>query len=697
MKIFYDRVFKNYFLMMMTIFLGEIIFRLVVGQSLFSWAVIRIFFGVNVICLFFGGLYSLFGNLVGNILSYITALFFNIYAIVQAGFLNYLGVYVSFGNTSQAGAVKDYIRDYVDSFSWKLWLVLIPNVLMLLFYLIFEKHIKILESNDSIDFSDKFDSEERKKDNQIEKAKRAKSSLLGSRIAAIVFMIVFSAGYYATLVVPFMQNSYQLKSNKNLFLNPDIPNIAVGQFGYSGYLFADLRSLVMPVNTNEVVFLENKKKKKEEEPTDYTRYIDDTYFKMAVEKEGNKNYKSLGNYFLSKDITSKNGYTEMFKDKNLIVIMMESTNNIVINEEYFPNLYKLYSEGWSWSNAYSPRNSCSTGNNETSGMTSLYTINNFCTANAYKNNIYPQAIFNIFNNAGYTTSSYHNYTDHYYARTVFHKNMGSGHFYSVEELGIPYSNEYKEWPSDVSLVEKVLELTENQEKYMVWMTSVTAHQPYTQSSTYGDKFLDLFANTKYDITLKRYLSKLKEFDLAIEKLVEGLKEQGKFDDTVIVLYGDHYPYGLKTPVINTYLSYDVTKNLDIDKTPFIIYNSKITPTKYEQYTSYINIVPTIANLFGLEYDPRLYFGNDILSEDYEDRVIFADGSWQDKKAFYSATTGKVIYESENDTYTVEEIKDINNQVKMRISMSNLAIKTDYFNYLNKKIEEYKQKEQKEES
>jgi phosphoglycerol transferase MdoB-like AlkP superfamily enzyme len=309
---------------------------------------------------------------------------------------------------------------------------------------------------------------------------------------------------------------------------------------------------------------------------------------------------------------------------------MESTTNIILNEKYYPNMYKLYSEGMSWTNNYSPRNSCSTGNNEISGMTSLFTINNACTANLYRNNKYPESIFNLFNNAGYETSSYHNYTDQYYYRSIIHPNMGSGHFYGVQELGIPYSNVYQEWPSDVELVEKVLELTKDQDKYMVWLTSVTAHQPYAQSSEYGDKYLDLFSDTNYDISLKRYMSKLKEFDNAIGELLKGLEEQGKLDDTVIVLYGDHYPYGLQSDVLNTYFDYDVTENLQTDRTPFIIYNSEHKGAKFDTYTSYVNIVPTIANLWDFtDYDPRLYFGKDILSNNYEDRVIFADGSWQD--------------------------------------------------------------------
>jgi hypothetical protein len=101
----------------------------------------------------------------------------------------------------------------------------------------------------------------------------------------------------------------------------------------------------------------------------------------------------------------------------------------------------------------------------------------------------------------------------------------------------------------------------------------------------------------------------------------------------------------------------------------------------------MNITPTLANLFDLEYDPRLYVGQDIFSKDFEDRVIFANGSWQDENAFYNATTGNITYFASNKSYTAEEIKEINNDIRLRISMSNLAIKTNYFANLEKGLDE----------
>lgn len=694
-KAFYNNVFKNYFLLMVTLFATEVLFRVIVPfviptieLPLLDWSLLRIFVGINIISLLLGALFSLCGRIAGNILSFVVALVATIYAIAQAGFVNYLGVFMSIGTSSQAGAVKDYIADYFASFSWQFWLLLIPVLLMGFFYLFIDKRIKVLERNDTIDFADKFDSEDRKKENEKILKTKKKKGVLNGRINAIIVAVVFIFGYYYSLTADFMQNDLQLKTTKELFVNPDMPSIAISQFGCSVYALVDIKATFAPTQETEVSVFDDKYDKQEQIISDYTRYIDDTIWEKIIAEEKNSNYKKLHNYYISQEITDKNEFTGFFKGKNLIVIMMESTNTIAINEEYYPNLYKLYNEGWAWDNAYSPRNSCSTGNNEMSGMVSLYTINNSCTANIYKNNYYPEAIFNLFNGAGYTTSSYHNYTEQYYARKTIHPNMGSQAYYGAKELGIPYVNVYQEWPSDVELVNKVLEKTENQEKFMVWMTTVSAHQPYTQSSELGDKYVDLFQDTNYNTSLKRYMSKLKEFDNAIGELLSGLEKQGKLDDTVIVLYSDHYPYGLTNSTLNSYFDYDVSTQNNVDKTPFIIYNPNIRAQKYYEYTSYMNVLPTIANLFDLDYDPRLYAGKDLLSSTYENRVVFADGSWKDEIAYYNATSGKITYYDKNKTYTTAQIKQINENIKNRISMSNLAIKVNYFNYLYEAREKY---------
>ena len=103
----------------------------------------------------------------------------------------------------------------------------------------------------------------------------------------------------------------------------------------------------------------------------------------------------------------------------------------------------------------------------------------------------------------------------------------------------------------------------------------------------------------------------------------------------------------------------------------------------------MNIVPTVANLFGLDYDPRLYVGTDLLSDDYQSLVVFYDYSWKNEYAYFNASTGKITYFTDF-TYSDEEITKINELIYAKMNMSSKAIKNNYFAYLFEKIENEKE-------
>lgn len=674
---------------MITLFIGEIIFRGCVGLPIISLNILKIFVGLNLVSLLVSLLSSFLGRLASKIICGLVAMLSTIYSIAQVGFYKYIGLFISFNNFKQLDAVVDYIGEYISAIPFTAWLISVPLVILVLYYIFADHKLTLLERNDIIDFSDKFDSEERKKINDEKIIKLSKRRKINTIINGVVFTIVFLGVYVFLNSASFIQNDLQIKSSKELFNNPDMPNLAVNNLGTFMYSIADIKSSMFPSSIKAIgTEYDSGYKKQEQVISDYTRYVDDTLWVQVADNERNSNYKKINNYLLSQDITDKNDYTGSLKGKNLILIEMSSVNNMVINKEYFPNIYKLYSEGWSFDNSYSPNNICAGGNNEISALTGLYMLNNSCVANNYKNNIYTESLFNLFNDAGYNTTSFHNYTNQYYNRSVVHSNMGSS-YYGVEELGIPYSNAYSEWPSDIALMEKVLEITQNKNKFMTFVSTTSTLHPYDSSSELGDKYLDLFNDTNYNIALKRYMSKLKELDNAIGTLVEGLEKQGKLDETVIVLYSDHVPYGLSDKDLNSYFDYDVSINSEKDRTPFIIYNSKMESNKHNEYTSYVNLTPTIANLFDLDYDPRLYVGKDILSKNYDNRLIMADGSWQDERAYYNATTNKLTYYRPNNEYSDDELSQINKSVRDRILISNLAIRTNYFNYLDTKKDEYR--------
>ncbi len=629
-------------------FIEELIFKALINNFTLDYSILRIL----LLSLILGFIISYIANLatkkkIKNSIILVPCLIAAIYALAQLGFIAYFGIYMSTNTGGQIGAVKSYIIDFIKSLKPVYYTILIPIIPLTVYYFITKYN---------------------KENNKIIKKEVFINCLI---------LVTLCLSYYATVSLKFMQNKYQPISNKELFNYPSNPSTTVNQFGINGYFILDIKSLFQ--KKVELTY-----EAPRETITVTEKHFDDTIWNKIIEEEKNSINNTLNNYFISRNQTIENDYTGYFKDKNLIMIMIESANEIAINKEYFPTLYKLYSEGWSWKNNYSPRNTCPTGNNEFSALTSLYSINNTCVARDYKKNTYFESIFNLFKNKGYDVSSFHDYTDQYYERTTLHKNLGST-YYGAKDLKIETSPIYGKWPSDIDLIENSYSIFSQNKKYFTFLTTVTSHAPYNRPSEYGDKYLDNFKDLDLPTDMKRYLSKLTEVDKALESLIAKLEKNNELNNTVIVIFGDHYPYALDTKTINKILEYE-DNSVDIDKTPFLIWNPNIKPKVYEEYTSYINILPTIANLFSLDYDARLYMGEDLLNDDYQSIVIFPNGSWKNEIAYYNSNNNKITYLTDV-TYTDEEIIKINKIVTSRLQMSTTTIKKNYFDYLKNKYSE----------
>lgn len=651
-----------YFIILLGLFIPEMIFKLINSSSIISISTLRILASSSLIASIFAFILSFANKYIRNIISFLIIFASSVYGSVQLGFDNFLGVYMSVQTSSQFGAVKDYISDFIRSFEPIYFTCLIPFVVLIILSIVFRKRI----------------------DN-------ARSSLR-KRLVPSISIIVFSLSIFiVSIFMPLLQNKGQAISTMDLFRTASNPSLTVEQYGSTMFCFLDFKQMLFP-EVIEEEFEVNKEVKAN--INEFTRVIDDTAWDNIIASESNNTLNSLNKYFISRSITDKNEYTGLFEGKNLIVIMMESVNDIFINPDLYPNFYKMVTEGWYWENNYSPRNSCATMNNEFSGMTSLYSIYNTCTASKYRSNEYYESLFNLFNNDDYVTFSAHNYTQAYYPRKTIHTNMGSKEYFGAEKLKVKYSNEYINWAYDDEFMEKILGIidnkTENNEHFMTWLTTVSSHQPYSTSSIQGDGHLDITKGTKYPMDVRRYMSKLKYLDDGLGILLEGLEKRDILDDTVIVLYGDHYPYGLSTKNINKVLDYDTSEYKNAERVPFVIYNPTIEPKVYSEYTSYINILPTLSNLFNLDYDPRLYLGTDLLSKDYKSITVFADGSWKNEIAFYNASKDKITYFTDQE-YSEEEIIEINKDIKNKINVSSKAITNNYFNYLDKALKKEKDK------
>lgn len=665
-----NNLIKNYMILVVFFSLLEISFRLISGISLNNIALLRIFIGVNFVSILLSFILSWFNKLISKILVLLVSFALSAYTFFQIGFNNFIGVYASVNTKSQLGAVKDYIIDFFASFKATYYLAFIPFILLIIYYLFLDKLTE----------------------KRIDKRFPLKTNIMfepGIRTITSILVLTFTGFlYYTSLDASFMQNKLQTISNKELFAYPSIASTTINQFGVLGFGFLDIKSTMVEA-PSKVIYTAFENNGKDNSNTESKREIDDTILDEIIKNEKNTTLNNINNYIKNKDITDYNSHTGMFEGKNVIVIMMESTNDIIINKDLYPNFYKLYSEGISFKNNYSPRNSCATGNNEFSGMTGLYTIQNNCTANIFSNNTYFTSIFNIFKNAGYRATSMHDYTEQYYVRNIIHKNLGSEAYYNANDLNIKYYNEYKNWASDEDFMNAAMDITLNDtsdKPFMLWLTTVSGHQPYKVSSVEGDKYLSITEGTDYSMEVRRYMSKLKTFDNGLGILLDKLKASGNLDDTVIVMYGDHYPYGLKNKDISSVLTYDLD-DYEVERVPMVIYNSTIKSEVVEKYSSYINLTPTLANLFNLDYDPRYYMGTDVFSDDYLNMVAFADGSWKNADVYYNASSGSVKYYTSNE-YTTDELIRINNIVTNRMQISESIIRNNYFNYLDNKIKSY---------
>ena len=181
----------------------------------------------------------------------------------------------------------------------------------------------------------------------------------------------------------------------------------------------------------------------------------------------------------------------------------------------------------------------------------------------------------------------------------------------------------------------------------------------------------------YSNSVKAYLATQIELDKALEVLLNKLEADGILDDTVIALVGDHYPYTLSTDEINEISSYEKDGVVEVNHSNFVIWNSAMDKVvEVDKVGSQIDVLPTLLNLFGIEYDSRLIVGKDILS-DYEGIAIFSDRSWVSDKGTYFANGGKFIPKNGIEV-DQDYISKMNRRVANSFTVSNSIIKYNIY-------------------
>ena len=431
-------------------------------------------------------------------------------------------------------------------------------------------------------------------------------------------------------------------------------------------------------NINKI--LDNKAKNKESQEIvyDYNNLnIDFNSLKMS---ENNNTVKQIHEYMASNPGTLQNKYTGMFKDKNLILFMAESFNEIAVNKDLTPTLYKLINSGFTFDHFYTPT-IYSTIGGEFQEMTGLYAQSTGILAKFRSGNIYfPQGVANKFKELNYSTFAYHNNSYAFQDRNKYLKSLGFDNFKAcyngLEKLmtckGV--------WPqSDVDMINVTVDEYINSDKFMVFYASVSGHSSYSFSSNaqakkHKEEYMS--ANLPYSEGPASYIAAQMELDKALEALIKKLDEAGKLSNTVIALVGDHYPYELTVDEVNEVATYKKDAVVEINHSNFILWNSEMENVHVSKVGSQIDVMPTIYNAFGIKYDSRLFIGNDILSTT-PGLAIFGNRSWvSDRGTYFSAS--RTFVPSDGGEVDEEYVKAMNQMVNNKITMSKLIIENNYY-------------------
>ncbi|NLT47518.1 MAG: LTA synthase family protein [Clostridiales bacterium] len=468
--------------------------------------------------------------------------------------------------------------------------------------------------------------------------------LLGDRIRPkgrqsrdALFLLGFGmiASYLVAFILIF-NNSAGIMPVRYLYREAFVPNLSVSNFGVVTTLRLDAKYLLFGLaEDGDGVPLPGEEPEEPEEPEEinYGYNMIEIDFDALIANEPDATIRDMHEHFSRLAATRQNEYTGMFKGKNLIWFVGEAFSTLALNESITPTLSRLAKEGFVFNNFYNPVWSVSTSDGEYVTLTGLIPKSGLWSFKRSSQNYMPYGFGNLLTPLGYTCKAYHNHYYSYYNRHQSHPNLG----YDYKGLG----NGLKvteTWPeSDLEMLQITLPGDLNNVPFHTYYMTVSGHLNYTFYGNYmAKKHKSKVEHLPYSEAAQAYLACNLDLELAVSYLIEQLTAAGELENTVIVLSGDHYPYGLTDEEMDELAGYELERKFEKYKSTLIIWSGSMKePIEVDKVCSSLDVMPTIANLMGLTYDSRFLAGQDILSPS-PGLVEFNDRSWISDLGRYDA-------------------------------------------------------------
>ena len=419
----------------------------------------------------------------------------------------------------------------------------------------------------------------------------------------------------------------------------------------------------------------------ESRPPEYGWNVLDIDFDALNGMTQDETLLALNAYISSLAGTQKNEYTGMLAGYNLIVLCAESFSSAAVDPQLTPTLYRLAHEGFVFNNYYNTFPDCTSDGEYALCLGLLPDNSRGKTASSFyasRNSYLPMALGNIFSQQREVQGhAYHNYIGSYYGRNLTHTNMG--YTFKSAGNGMTFTTS---WPaSDLEMMEQSIPDYLEEDQFLAYYMTFSGHMQYNRSvNPMSRRNYDLVRDLPISEAGKCYLSGNIELDKAMAYLMEQLEEAGVADRTAIVLAGDHYPYGLTQAQYDEIIGQETDFFEKYHDTLIFWVGGLAEPIEVDTYCCNIDVLPTILNLWGFEYDSRLLAGTDVFSHGPHIAML-VDQSFLTDQVWFRTGTNTATWLTDESQLPEGYLDSLIRTVKNKFAISTDILNTAYYNFI----------------
>lgn len=290
-----------------------------------------------------------------------------------------------------------------------------------------------------------------------------------------------------------------------------------------------------------------------------------------------------------------------------------------------------------------------------------------------------QAAPAILGQNGYTSAVFHGNKGSFWNRDEIYKSFGYDKFFDSSYYSLNSEDLAEYGLMDKPFLEQSQPLLESlpQPFYTKFIT-VTHHFPYKMDQ----ELATIEQHTTGDASVDQYFQTARYADEALKEFFDYLKESGLYENTVVIMYGDHYGISENhNDAMSKVLNKEITpfESAGLQRVPLLIHVPGIEGGTMHQYGGQIDLLPTLMHLLGIESKPYMQFGTDLLSKDHDELVPFRNGDFVSPEITY---TGGKYYDSSTGTEieATEQAKQLKEITETKLGYSDKVVEGDLLRF-----------------